>query len=86
MSKKSEQGWKLADSYRDELVKAKARIAKLEEENKRLRDMLHGKHPDPKSSEWEPWVRTVIGRCPYHGMELTNGSWHMHPHCKRERY
>jgi len=30
MSRKSEQGWKLADGYRDELVKAKARIAALQ--------------------------------------------------------
>jgi chromosome segregation ATPase len=42
--------------------------------------------PNPNSPEWEPWVKTVIGRCPYHSMELTRGSWHMHVHCPRERY
>ena len=30
MSKKSEEGWRLADGYRDELVKARDRIAELE--------------------------------------------------------
>ena len=69
-----------------EMLAAHERIAELEAENARLRGIIHGKGPDPDSPEWESWANTVIGRCPYHGMELTNGSWHMHVHCKRERY
>jgi hypothetical protein len=57
-----------------------------EAENKRLRGIIHGESPDHDSPEWEPWVNTVIGRCPYHHVELTRGSWHMHLHCPRERY
>jgi hypothetical protein len=42
--------------------------------------------PDPDSPQWDSYVRCAIGRCVDHAMVLTNGSWHMHPHCKRELY
>lgn len=62
------------------------RIAEMEAEVARLSGIIHGESPSPDSPEWDPWIRKVIGRCPYHGMELTRGSWHMHQHCPRERY
>jgi hypothetical protein len=64
----------------------KKRIRELEAEVERLARTAQGESPSPDSPEWYPWVNTVIGRCPYHGMELTRGSWHMHTHCPRERY
>ena len=62
------------------------RAERAEATVERLKRQLRGDHPDPDSPEWYPWVKTPIGRCVDHGMELTNGSWHMHPHCKREKY
>lgn len=70
------------------LREAKAELAVQKAKNKKLKAKLAAqkKSPAPDSPKWDSWVRTVIGRCPYHGMELTNGSWHMHVHCPRERY
>jgi len=82
---KSKQTNRLADAL-EKVLLLRARVAELETENERLRGIIHGKHPDPDSPEWYPWVNTVIGRCPYHGVELTRGSWHMHLHCPREKY
>ena len=73
-------------SYADLEEMADAAIAELQAEVERLNGIIHGSTPDPDSPEWYPWVKTAIGRCVDHGMELTNGSWHMHPHCKRELY
>jgi hypothetical protein len=61
-------------------------VTQYENEMKRLRRIALGEAPDPDGPEWDDWARVPIGRCVDHAMELTHGSWHMHPYCKREKY
>ena len=65
MSKKSEEGWRLAVGYRVELVKAKDRIAELEAENEALHDYAQGELERANKAEAElAALKAKCGKCP----------------------